>query len=427
MSTRAADHETVFTLEATPIKFGPGAAADAGWELKRLGVRRALLVTDPGVRATGHPDRIRESIEREGIEVVVYDRARVEPTIESLREAVAFAADAGVDGFVSVGGGSSIDTAKVADLVTTHPADVMAYVNAPVGEGRRPPSPLRPHLAIPTTSGTGAEATTVAVLDIPDQKVKTGISHRYLRPAQAIVDPELARTMPPEVVASSGLDVVCHAAESFLARPYDQRPRPETPDDRPPYQGSNPVADVWSAKALEYGGRFLRRAVADPDDLEARGMMMLAASMAGVGFGSAGVHIPHACAYPIAGLKHVYQPAGYPGDHPFVPHGHSVIVTAPAAFRFTYEAMPERHHRVAELLHGGPLDHDGPGALPDELRSLLRDIGAARGIEELGYGEDDIPELVQGALKQQRLLVGAPREAGPDDLAQILRDSLANW
>jgi alcohol dehydrogenase class IV len=427
MSTRPADHETVFTLEATPIKFGPGAAADAGWELKRLGVKRALLVTDPGVLATGHPDRIRESIEREGIEVVVYDRARVEPTIESFQEAVAFAEDAGVDGFVSVGGGSSIDTAKVADLVTTHPADVMAYVNPPVGEGRKPPSPLRPHLAIPTTSGTGAEATTVAVLDIPDQKVKTGISHRYLRPAQAIVDPELARTMPPEVVASTGLDVVCHAAESFLARPYDQRPRPETPDDRPPYQGSNPVADVWSAKALEYGGRFLRRAVADPEDLEARGMMMLAASMAGVGFGSAGVHIPHACAYPIAGLKHVYQPAGYPDDHPFVPHGHSVIVTAPAAFRFTYEAMPERHRRVAELLHGGPVDHDGQDALPDELRSLMRDIGAARGIEELGYGEDDIPELVQGALKQQRLLVGAPREVGPDDLAQILRDSLANW
>jgi hydroxyacid-oxoacid transhydrogenase len=427
MSARSSDHETVFTLEATPIKFGPGAANDAGWELKRLGVERALLVTDPGVLATGHPDRIRELIEHDGIEVVVYDRARVEPTIESFEEAVAFAKDAGVDGFVSVGGGSSIDTAKVADLVTTHPADVMSYVNPPVGEGRKPPTPLKPHLAIPTTSGTGAEATTVAVLDIPEQKVKTGISHRYLRPAQAIVDPELARTMPPEVVASTGLDVVCHAAESFLARPYDQRPRPETPDDRPPYQGSNPVADVWSAKALEYGGRYLRRAVADPDDLEARGMMMLAASMAGVGFGSAGVHIPHACAYPIAGLKHVYRPAGYPDDHPFVPHGHSVIVTAPAAFRFTYESMPDRHRHVAALLHGGPVDHDGPDALPDELRSLMRDIGAARGIEELGYGEEDIPDLVQGALKQQRLLVGAPREVGPDDLAQILRDSLANW
>ncbi|ADB52047.1 hydroxyacid-oxoacid transhydrogenase [Conexibacter woesei] len=421
----ATAHETVFTLEATPVKFGPGASGDAGWELKRLGVRRAMLVTDPGVAALGAPERVVALARAEGIDVVVYDRSRVEPTLDSLQHAADFAAEHGVDGFVSVGGGSAIDTAKVADLVSTHPAPVMDYVNPPVGGGRKPPAPLRPHLAIPTTSGTGSEATTVAVLDIPELKLKTGISHRYLRPAQAIVDPELTRTLPAEVTASAGLDVVCHAAESFLSRPYDTRPRPATPDDRPPYQGSNPVADVWSAKALEYGGRYLRRAVADPDDVEARGAMMLAATLAGVGFGSAGVHIPHACAYPIAGLKHVYQPPGYPADHPFVPHGHSVIVTAPAAFRFTYEAMPERHHHVAELLTGGR--QEGPDALPAALRALMRDVGAARGIVELGYGLDDVPALVEGALKQQRLLVIAPREPSADDLRAIFTASLENW
>jgi len=417
--------ETVFTLEATPVKFGPGAADDAGWELARLGVTRALLVTDPGVAAAGHPDRVRAAIAAAGIEVVVFDRARVEPTLASLEDAAAFARDARVDGFVSVGGGSAMDTAKVADLVVSHPAPVMEYVNPPVGGGRKPPGPLLPHLALPTTSGTGSEATTVAVLDLPELKVKSGISHRHLRPAQAIVDPDLARTAGREVTASSGLDVVCHAAESLLSRPYDQRPRPATPEERPPYQGANPVADVWSAKALEYGGRFLRRAVADPDDVEARGAMMLAATMAGVGFGSAGVHIPHACAYPIAGLKHAYQPSGYPADHPFVPHGHSVIVTGPAAFRFTYEAAPERHEHAAALLTGEPAA--GPDALPEALRDLMRDVGAPSGIVELGYGEDDIPALVDGALKQQRLLVIAPREASPDDLAGILRASLRNW
>jgi hydroxyacid-oxoacid transhydrogenase len=262
------------------------------------------------------------------------------------------------------------------------------------------------------------------VLDIPDLKVKTGISHRYMRPSQAIVDPELCRTLGREVTASAGLDVVCHAAESYISKPYDSRPRPETPDDRPPYQGSNPVADVWSAKALEYGGAYLRRAVEDADDVEARGHMMLAAAMAGVGFGSAGVHIPHACAYPIAGLKHAYQPPGYPDDHPFVPHGHSVIVTAPAAFRFTYDAAPERHHHVAELLAGEPIPGAGPDTLPDVLRQLMRDVGAPSGIAELGYTEDDVPALVEGALKQQRLLVVAPREAGPEELGAILRASL---
>jgi alcohol dehydrogenase class IV len=420
-------YETVFTLEATPIKFGTGAADDAGWELSRLGVTRALLVTDPGVRAAGHADRIRESVEAAGIEVVVYDRARVEPTLESMQDAADFALDARVDGFVSVGGGSAIDTAKVADLIVSHPAPVMEYVNPPIGAGRRPPSPLLPHLAIPTTAGTGSEATTVAVLDLPELRVKSGISHRYLRPSQGIVDPELTRTLAAEVVASTGLDVVCHAAESYLARPFDARPRPDTPDDRPPYQGSNPVADVWSAQALEYGGRYLRRAVADAGDVEARGRMGLAATMAGVGFGSAGVHIPHACAYPIAGLRHAYRPPGYPGDHPFVPHGHSVIVTAPAAFRFTYEAAPERHHRVAELLAGEPIANPGPDSLPRVLLRLMRDVGAPSGLAELGYGEDDIPALVEGALKQRRLLAVAPREPGERDLGQILAASLRNW
>jgi len=426
-TSMAAGRETVFTLEATPVKFGPGAVADAGWELKRLGVRRVLLVSDPGVAALGYPDRVAALAREEGIAVVRFDDSRVEPTLGSFQRAADVAAEHEVDGFVSVGGGSAIDTAKVANLVATHPAPVMDYVNAPVGGGRKPPTPLMPHLAIPTTSGTGSEATTVAVLDIPELKVKSGISHRYLRPAQAIVDPELTRSLPPEVTASAGLDVVCHAAESFLSKRYDARPFPATPDDRPPYQGSNPVADVWSAKALEYGGRYLRRAVERPDDMEARGAMMLAASLAGVGFGSAGVHIPHACAYPIAGLKHVYQPPGYPADHPFVPHGHSVIVTAPAAFRFTYEAMPDRHHHVTELLTGARAEEAGAEALPDALRDLMRDVGAARGIAELGYDGDDVPALVEGALKQQRLLAVAPREPSAADLHAVFTASLENW
>ena len=414
-------NETVFTVEATPVKYGSGAVDEAGWELKRLGVTRALLVTDPRVSAAGHPDRVRASIEAEGIEVVVYDRAHVEPTLDSLQEAADFARDARVDGFVSVGGGSSMDTAKVADLVLSHPAPVMEYVNPPVGGGRKPPGPLLPHLAIPTTPGSGSEATTVAVLDLPELKVKSGISHRYLRPSQAVVDPELTRTLAGEVVASAGLDVICHAAESFLSKPYTARPKPASPDERPPYQGSNPVADLWSARALEYGGRFLRRAVADADDVEARGAMMLSATLAGIGFGSAGVHIPHACAYPIAGLRHEYRPAGYPDDHGFVPHGLSVIVTSPAAFAFTYEAAPERHEHVAALLDA---PGRGPQALPDALRSLMRDVGAPERIRAFGYTESDVPALVEGARKQARLLTVAPREPSDDDLDQIFRASL---
>ena len=419
--------ERIFTLEATPIKFGPGASADAGWELKRLGVTRAMLVTDPHIRDAGIADRVRQSIESEDVAVEIFDRARSEPTADSFQEAADFALDGEFDGFVGVGGGSSIDTAKVADLVASHPAPIMDYVNPPVGGGRTPPGPLKPLLAVPTTAGTGSEATSVAILDLPDQRIKTGISHRYLRPHQAIVDAELARTMPSAVASSAGLDVVCHAAESFVARPYDTRDAPDTPDDRPPYQGSNPVSDLWSSRALEYGGKYLRRAVRDADDVEARGAMMLAASLAGIGFGSAGVHIPHACAYPIAGLKHEWTPPGYPTDHPFVPHGWSVIVTSPASFRYTFRADPEKHRRAAELLTGEPIEDADEDTFPEVLVSLMKDVEAPRGVRELGYDEDDIDDLVEGALKQQRLLVVSPREAGPNELAGIIRDSFENW
>ncbi len=420
-------NETIFTMEATPIKYGRGAAEEVGWEVRRLGMGRVMLVSDPGVIEAGITGRIVELVEAEGVEVEVWDRSRVEPTADSLQAAADFARDGGFDGFVAVGGGTSIDTAKVSDLISTHGGEIMDYVNAPVGDGKKPPSPLKPLLAIPTTAGTGAEATTVAILDVPDQRVKTGISHQYLRPDRGLVDPLLTMTLPPEVTSSCGLDVVCHAAESFLSKPYDARPKPDSPDDRPPYQGANPIADMWSGKALEFGGKYLRRAVKDGEDVEARGAMMLGASLAGVGFGSAGVHIPHACAYPIAGLKHEWQPPGYPDDHPFVPHGWSVIVTAPAAFRFTYDAMPGRHNEVAEMLAGERIENPDENTLPNILISLMQDTGAPSGVRELGYTEDDIDDLVQGAMKQQRLLVGSPKEVKEEDLANILRESMENF
>ncbi|MEF2279311.1 hydroxyacid-oxoacid transhydrogenase [Deinococcus sp. YIM 134068] len=422
-----ADHETIFTIEATPVKFGPGAAREAGWELARLGVRRAFVVVDPHVRSCGVADPVLESLRASGADLMEWDDVETEPGLDALNRAVRAAREANADGFVALGGGSAIDTAKVANLLATHGGEIMDYVNPPVGGGRKPPGPLRPLLAIPTTSGSGSEATTVAILDLPHLGIKTGISHRALRPTQALVDPELTRTAPGAVVAAAGLDVVCHAAESFLSRPYTSRPRPASADERPPYQGSNPVADLWSAQAIRYGGEYLRRAVEGGDDVEARGFMMLGATMAGVGFGSAGVHIPHACAYPLAGRRHVYRHPGYPGEKVFVPHGFSVIVTAPAAFRFTFDAAPARHLQAASFLTGEEYDPDDREALPRALTALMRDVGAPSGIRELGYDEADIPALVDGAMKQQRLLAVAPKMPSADDLARIFLESLRNW
>ena len=376
-------------------------------------------MSDPFVTGLGITQRVRDAIGERDIATEVYATARASRTRNSAREVIeARPTAARFDGFVGVGGGSALDTAKIAALFATHGGELLDYVNKPIGQASQIPGPVLPLVAVPTTAGTGSEATSVAILDFPSLGVKTGISHRYLRPRVAIVDPLLLEHAPAAVIASCGLDVVCHAVESYTAMPYDTRER-TSPDERPPYQGSNPVSDMWSGKAIQSGGRYLRRAVADASDLEARGEMMLAATLAGIGFGNAGVHVPHACAYPIASLKHAWTPTGYPTSHAFVPHGFSVTVTAPASFRFTQEAAPERHREAARMLTGDRTDDLG-----EAFASLMQDVGAPMTIGELGYDERDIPALVEGAMKQQRLLVNAPKPVDEAALGAILRDSL---
>ncbi len=420
--------ETVFTYAAPALKFGPGASAEIGHDLGQYGARRVLLVTDPGVAATGHPERIAESIRATGIEVVLFDRAHVEPTDESLVEAVEFGRDAGpFDAVVAVGGGSAIDTAKAVNLLTTNPGDLMDYVNAPVGKALAPVNPLLPLVAVPTTTGTGSESTTVCVLDVLSLHVKTGISHVALRPRLAVVDPSLTMTQPTMVTAASGMDILCHALESWTARWYADFAA-KTPEQRVPYCGANPVADMWSEKAMSLLALAFRRAVRGPEDAAAREQLAMAATFAGLGFGNAGVHIPHANAYPIAGRVHDYRPPGYPQDEAMVPHGMAVSLTAPAAFRFTFEGDPARHLRAARLLEPDlSADERGPDALPGVLTRLMRDIGIPNGLAEIGYGAADVDGIVEGALQQQRLLATAPREVTAADLTAVVGGSMELW
>jgi hydroxyacid-oxoacid transhydrogenase len=419
--------ETVFTYGTPDLKFGAGAADEIGFDLGRYGARRVLVVTDAGVAATGSPQRVADAIRRYGIEAQVFAEAHVEPTDASLRQAVEAARASGPwDAFVAVGGGSSIDTAKAVNLLTTNPGELMDYVNAPVGGGRAPSQPLKPLVAVPTTTGTGSESTTICVLDVLDLKVKTGISHARLRPTLAVVDPLLTMTQPANVTAACGMDILCHALESYTAKPYTAFER-KKPEERVPYCGANPVADMWSEKALELLARSFRRAVADGDDVAARTDMALAATFAGMGFGNAGVHIPHANAYPIAGGVRGYRPEGYPDAEPLVPHGMAVALTAPEAFRFTFPACPDRHVRVAELLAPGARTDDPAERLPAALTALMRDIGIPNGVGAVGYTESDVDGLVAGAVKQQRLLATAPRRATADDLAGIFERSLTLW
>ncbi|WP_448616870.1 hydroxyacid-oxoacid transhydrogenase [Modestobacter sp. URMC 112] len=422
-----ASPESVFTYGAPRLKFGVGAADEVGYDLAQTGARRVLVVTDPGVAATGHPQRVADQMAQFGIEASVFDGAHVEPTDESLQHAVDWARDNGPwDAIVAVGGGTSIDTAKAVDLMITNPGDLMDYVNKPVGGGKAPENPLLPLVAVPTTTGTGAESTTICVLDVLSLKVKTGISHARLRPTLAVIDPSLTRTQPSGVTAAAGMDILCHALESYTARPFTSYER-KKPEERVPYCGANPIADMWAEKSLSLLAESFRPAVRDGDE-DARGKMAMAATFAGMGFGNAGVHIPHANAYPIAGRVKDFHPADYPADHPMIPHGMSVALTAPEAFRFTFDASPDRHRRAAQLLDPRADEPNDPAAfLPTVLAALMRDIGIPGGIGPVGYDEGDIGDLVQGTLKQQRLLATAPKDVTEDDLEGIFRRSLHLW
>ncbi|MBT4608549.1 MAG: iron-containing alcohol dehydrogenase, partial [Gemmatimonadetes bacterium] len=360
-----------------------------------------------------------------------FDRTRVEPTDASFQEAIQVATEGAFDGYIAVGGGSSIDTAKAANLYATHPPDnFLDYVNAPIGAGKPPPGPLKPLIAIPTTAGTGSETTGVAIFDLVEMEAKTGIAHRRLKPVLGIVDPDNTRELPPAVAASTGLDVLSHALESYTAIPFDSRPRPERPILRPAYQGANPISDLWSLEALRLLATYLPRAIGDTDDEEARGQMLLAAAFAGIGFGNAGVHLPHGMSYPVAGKVRDYRPPGYDVDHAMVPHGIAVIVNAPAVFRFTGQVNPGRHLRAAQVLGADistATEADAGQVLADRLIELMQDMQMPNGLQELGYSSEDIPTLVEGTLPQHRVTKLSPRSAGAEELTALFEDALRYW
>ena len=421
--------DTAYEIATSNIRFGPGTTKEIGMDLKDLGLQRVMVLTDPNLREQAPVQTALAAIAEAGVEYALFDQVRVEPTDASFKAAIAYAQQ-GFDGFVAVGGGSVMDTAKAANVYTTYPADFLTYVNAPIGRGKPVPGPLKPLIAVPTTAGTGSETTGVAIFDFVEMKAKTGMAHRYMRPTLGIVDPDNTRSMPPQVAAATGLDVLSHALESYTALPFDQRPRPDRPQLRPAYQGSNPVSDLWALEALRLVEQFLLRAVADPSDDEARSAMSLAAALAGIGFGNAGVHLPHGMSYPVAGMVESYVPEGYAIDYPLVPHGFAVIVNSPAVFRFTAPTCPQRHLRAAEVLGvdcSGAKDEDAGAILADRIVSLMRQLDAPNGLSALGYGSQHIPALVEGTLPQHRVTKLSPRAADAEDLAGIFEDALRYW
>ena len=422
--------DTAFQMGASNLRFGEGTTREIGMDLSDMGLQRVLVITDPNLVDLPPVQTARESLESEGIEYDLFDRVRVEPTDISFKDAIAVATEGAYEGYVAIGGGSSIDTAKAANLFATYPDDFFAYINAPIGQGKPVPGPVKPLFAIPTTAGTGSETTGVAIMDLSGRHVKTGIAHRYLKPDLAIVDPENTRTMPSSIAAATGLDVLCHALESFTAIPYTERPRPSRPIERPAYQGTNPISDMWALKAIEMTTQYLPRAVRNPDDDEARAQMILAASLAGIGFGNAGVHLCHGMSYPVSGMVRDFKPTGMITDHAIIPHGMSVVLNAPPVFRFTGPARPDRHLQAAQIM-GADISNASPDEaghiLADQIVAMMKHLEVPNGLSAIGFTESDIPALVEGTLPQHRVTKLSPRPANAEDLEHLFKDAMVAW
>jgi len=422
--------ESVINVSSANIKYGFGATKEVGFDMKELAATKVMVVTDQNMVEKEAVKVTLKALADEGLEPVLYCNTRIEPTDASLKEAIDFAVRGKFDGFVGVGGGSSMDTAKVANLYSTYPADFLTYVNPPIGEGTPVPGPLKPLICIPTTAGTGSETTGVAIFDIIEMHAKTGIANRALRPITGIVDPNNTRTLPKMVAACTGFDVLVHALESYTALPYNRRQAPENPRLRPTYQGSNPISDIWAAKAIEIVSRNMLRVIEDPSGDEARSQMMLAATFAGIGFGNAGVHLAHGMSYPISGMVRDYMPDGYNLDHPIIPHGMAVILSTPAVFRFTAPANPERHLEAARLMGMDTTDaakDDAGDIIASAIVSLMQKTGVPNGLAAVGYTEKDVEKLVEGTLPQQRVISLSPRPFTPEDLGRLFLDSLTCW
>jgi len=419
-------------MACSNIRYGQGVTGEVGMDFKNMNAKNVIIFTDKNLVSLAPVLQAVKSLEDSGVKFTVFDDVRVEPTDVSFQKAIDFTKAGNFDAVLAIGGGSVIDTAKASNLLSVHPDnELLDFVNPPIGKGEGVTNPLLPLIAVPTTAGTGSETTGVAVFDYTPLGAKTGIGNRAIRPLLGVVDPLHTLTMPNRVAANSGFDVFCHALESYTAIPFNERsPRPENPILRPAYQGSNPISDVWSRHALKVTAKYLRRSVENADDVEARSEMHLASVFAGIGFGNAGVHLCHGLSYALSGLvkQKGYMAKEYDVDHPLVPHGLSVIITAPAVFNFTAPTCPERHLEAAEILGvdiSRAKKEDAGPILSDAIRQFMYDLKVDDGISSFGYGSEDIPNLVKGTLPQHRVTKLAPAgEPTPEEFSMLYEQSL---
>jgi alcohol dehydrogenase class IV len=421
--------DSVFSVESAKIKFGGGALNEIGADARSMGMTRVAIYTDSNVAKLESVSIAADSLKKQGIDVAIFEDVEIEPTDLSFKAGAEFAKDGKFNGFVSVGGGSVMDTCKASNLYASYPAEFIDYVNAPIGKALPVPGPLKPHIACPTTFGTASESTGLAIFDYTEMKAKTGIVNSRLRPELGILDPDSLKTLPPLVCAANGFDVFSHACESFTARPFSQRPAPSDPTKRPIGQGANPYSDIACIEAIKLMGHNLVQAVTAAEDHNFVALMF-AGMLAGIGFGNAGNHLPHGMSYAVAGLVKDYQPEGWSSDHPIVPHGMAVILNSPAVFRMTGAASPERHLLAAEAIGNdvkGADKNDARYILADRIVEMMKATDIPNGLKGVGYSENDLDALTDKAFPQKRLIDNAPMPVSREQLKELFKSAMTYW
>lgn len=380
-----------FSFNTTPsLRMGAGLAGELGQITRPICGDRVLLVTDPGMMATGLVQQATDCLRAAGVEVTLFDQVQADPPEEIVLQAAQQAL--GKTGVIGFGGGSSLDVAKLAAL--------LAASNQPLAEAYgigNAQGPRLPLVLVPTTAGTGSEVTPISIVTTGASE-KMGVVSPLLLPDMALLDPELTLGLPAHVTAATGIDAMVHAIEAYASVNAN----------------NNPISRALAVEALGLMGRMLLRAVQKPDDLEARTGMLLGSMLAGQAFANSPVAAVHALAYPI-------------GGHYKVPHGLSNALVLPHVLRFNAQVAPQAYATLLpHVFPDLPALSVAEAALQfaESMADLSRACGLEQGLRDMGIAREALPILARDAMNQTRLLVNNPR---PVDEAAALKIYEAAW
>ncbi len=396
---------TIWTFHsATSLIFGKGSVSRTGEVLRRLGRKRAFIVSDAKLSELGVVDQVAAVLREEGVGCQSFDECRAEPSLHLVDRCTAAARGYAPDAIIGLGGGSNMDVAKFTAVLLAHGGRPHQYL----GDDKIP-GPTMPIVCIPTTAGTGSEVSGAAAFTDAEKRVKVGSLSNYLRPAAALVDSELTKTCPPKVTADSGIDALTHAIEAYSAVNYESFPLPQ--GERSIYQGRNPMSDACAERAIQLVGQHLRTAVASGENDEARDGMMLAATLAGLAFSNSGVAMVHALEYPVGGATDCS-------------HGEGNGLLLPFVMRFNLPGREAEFARIAAWLGEdtkGLSVSDAAAKAITAVERLKVDIKLPQRLRELKVTEQQLPDFATKAFALQRMLRVNPRVASEADLLGVYR------